>query len=131
MSLVQAIAVSDVPVADKRPAAEARPRAATPEVAPRRSPTMEALLGIERSVAGLRIVPALALVAALWWGQAVLIPVVLSIVISYALEPVIARLECRRVKRAIAVPLVLTMLLAGVIGGAYALRGEVVANPPT
>ena len=37
-----------------------------------------------------RILAALAVVGALWWGQAVWIPLVLSVLISYALEPVVA-----------------------------------------
>ena len=74
-----------------------------------------------------RIVPALAIVVALWWGQVVLIPVVLSVLISYALEPLIARLECWRVKRAFAVPLVLVALLAAAGLGAFALREEAIA----
>ncbi|HXI27787.1 MAG TPA: AI-2E family transporter, partial [Vicinamibacterales bacterium] len=74
-----------------------------------------------------RIVAALAVVAALWAGQAVLIPLVLSVLISYALEPLIARAECRGVPRALAVPVLLLALLAAGGSGAYVLRGEAVA----
>jgi predicted PurR-regulated permease PerM len=38
-------------------------------------------------IPALRVVPTLAVVAALWAGQIVLIPIVLSLLISYALEP--------------------------------------------
>ena len=49
-----------------------------------------------RSAASRKIVSALAIVAALWWGQAVLIPIVLSVLIGYALEPLVVRLiACR------------------------------------
>lgn len=74
-----------------------------------------------------RIVPALAIVAALWWGQAVLIPIVLSVLISYALEPAIAWLHARGLPRSIAVPVLITMLLGMGGGGAYLLRGEATA----
>ena len=45
---------------------------------------------MERSALPGRIVPALAIVVALWWGQVVLIPLVLSVLISDALEPFVA-----------------------------------------
>src|SRR5215831_7336977 len=48
---------------------------------------LHALLAIERSVSSVRIVPILAVIGALWWGQVVLIPIVLALLISYALEP--------------------------------------------
>jgi predicted PurR-regulated permease PerM len=74
-----------------------------------------------------RIIPALAVVAALWAGQAVLIPIVLSILISYALEPLVARLGRCYVPRALAVPILLTALLSAGGAGAYVLRGEAAA----
>ena len=48
------------------------------------------LAAAERLIPYVRILAALAIVAALWWGQAVWIPLVLSVLISYALEPVVA-----------------------------------------
>ena len=42
-----------------------------------------------------------------WWAQAVLIPIVCSVVVSYALEPFVARLQGLRVPRAAAVPVVI------------------------
>jgi predicted PurR-regulated permease PerM len=88
---------------------------------------VDALLAIGRSVSALPIVSGLAIVAALWWAQAVLIPVVVAVLVSYALEPLIAGLERWHVQRPFAAPLVLTMLLAAAATGAYALRGEAVA----
>jgi predicted PurR-regulated permease PerM len=73
------------------------------------------------------ILPALALTAALWWAQAVFIPIVVSLLISYALEPIVKRLESWHVRRAIAVPIIMCSLIAGAGGSAYALRGEAVA----
>src|SRR5580658_1338517 len=74
-----------------------------------------------------QIVSILAVVAILWWGQVVLIPIVLSILISYALEPLVVRLGACHLPRSIAVPVLLTMLLAGSGAGVYVLRGEAVA----
>jgi predicted PurR-regulated permease PerM len=56
-----------------------------------------------------------------------LIPIVLSILISYALEPLVARLEQWHVPRALAVPILLIALLGAGGAGAYGLRGEAVA----
>ncbi len=71
-----------------------------------------------------RIVPALAVVVAIWWAQAVLIPFVLSVLISYALEPLVKFLESHRIPRAAAVPVLLMTLLTVGGTGAYLLRGE-------
>jgi len=80
---------------------------------------------LERAVSLLRIVAILALLWALWWCQVVLIPLVLSVVFSYALEPLVARLESWHLRRSLGVPLVMLSTL-GLIGGTtYALRGEV------
>lgn len=82
------------------------------------------LVAAERLIPYVRILAALAVVATLWWGQAVWIPLVLSVLISYALEPVVAFLASHHLPRAIAVPLLLIVLLAVGGGGAYQLRGE-------
>jgi predicted PurR-regulated permease PerM len=74
-----------------------------------------------------QIIALLLIVGALWWAQAVAIPVVVALFVSYALEPVILRLESWRISRMVAVPLVLVALLALTGSGFYALRGEVVA----
>jgi predicted PurR-regulated permease PerM len=85
------------------------------------------LATIERSVSFVRIIPTLAVLGSLWWGQVVLIPIVLAILISYALEPAAARLEACRIPRAIAAPFVMVTLVMTVASVAYGLRTEVVA----
>lgn len=74
-----------------------------------------------------RIVPCLAVIAALWWAQVVLIPIVVGVLGSYALEPLVLLLERRRLPRALAVPLLLMVLTGAIGGGLYALRGEAVS----
>ena len=86
-----------------------------------------ALMAIERSAFGGRLLVALTIIAALWWAQVVLIPIVLSVLIAYALEPLVARLESCRLPRPVAVPVLLATLLAICGGGAYGLRGEAAA----
>ena len=74
----------------------------------------------------MRFVAAMVGVAVLWWAQALLIPVVLAILASYALEPAVKSLESIHVRRAFGVPLLLSVLLASATLGIYALRGEAV-----
>src|SRR5258708_16016164 len=74
-----------------------------------------------------RIIPTLAVVAALWAGQVLLIPIVLSILISYALEPLVSRLGRWHVPRALAAPILLIALLGALGAGAYVLQGEAAA----
>jgi predicted PurR-regulated permease PerM len=93
--------------------------------------SVDAEYPVEPDVAGSAwssaIVEALAILVMLWWAQAVLIPIVLSVLISYALEPLVARLGSWHVTRTFAVPLVMTMLLAVLGIGGYALSGETAA----
>jgi predicted PurR-regulated permease PerM len=88
-------------------------------------PAVPAIAGVEKPAAlSMRVVAGVALVAALWSGKIVLIPLVLSVLISYALEPLVARLNSWHVPRVLGVPLVLTTLLASGTAVAYGLRGE-------
>lgn len=81
--------------------------------------------GAETHAAGpTRLLAVVAVVGMLWWAQAVMIPLVLSMLISYALEPLVARLESWRLPRALGVPLVMTILLAAGVTGVYGLAGE-------
>ena len=72
----------------------------------------------------IRLVPALAVIVGLWWGQVVLIPLVLSVLVSYALEPFVSRLGSLHIARFLAVPLVLVALLTATGAGIYALQSE-------
>lgn len=91
-----------------------------------RHPLRETLYAIERVALSIRIVPLFLVVGALWWGQAFIIPIVVSVLVSYALEPAVALLEHCRAPRALAVPLLLLILVGGVGLATYELRGEAV-----
>ncbi len=82
---------------------------------------------IERAANALPIVAGLLLVGALWWAQILLIPVVLSVLTAYALEPVVARLVSWHVRRSLAVPIVILAVVAGLGLTAYGLSGEAAA----
>jgi len=61
----------------------------------------------------------------LWFLRAaktLLIPIALAVLISYALEPVVAWLEQRRLHRGVASGVVLLALLGAVAGTGYAFR---------
>jgi predicted PurR-regulated permease PerM len=71
--------------------------------------------------------------AGLWFAQAILIPMVLAVFISYALDPFQRRLVKWRVPPALAAALLLGTIVAAVGGGAFVLRnqmGEFVAELP-
>ena len=72
----------------------------------------------------LTILAALAIVLTLQYAQAMIIPIVLGILISYALEPIVAWFERRRIPRALSAAVVLVTLVAS--GGwlLYSLRSQ-------
>jgi predicted PurR-regulated permease PerM len=76
---------------------------------------------------GITVIAALLVVAALRIGQAVFIPVAIGILTSYALEPVVARVDRLRVPRAISAGLVLLAILGLVGTMAYTMSGRFTA----
>jgi predicted PurR-regulated permease PerM len=104
---------------------------AEPALVPPSSPAAGATADLSTGVTperrpAIRLVPALAVIAALWWGQVVFIPIVLSVLVSYALEPFVSRLSSFHIARPIAVPLLLVTLLGGASAGIYSLRSQAV-----
>jgi predicted PurR-regulated permease PerM len=80
--------------------------------------------GLDRWAKSTRIVAVCALLAAVWWAQAILVPLVLSVLLSYALEPLVVRLGAWHLPRRVVVPVLLALLLAIASGVIYGLRGE-------
>lgn len=76
---------------------------------------------------GIWVVAALVLVFALQYAQAFLIPIVLAILISYALDPIVQALARLRIPRAIAAALVVLSLAAAVAATGYTLRDQAAA----
>jgi predicted PurR-regulated permease PerM len=75
----------------------------------------------------LTVIAGTAAMYVLWWAQEVFIPIVLSVLISYALEPAVLWLTRLRLPRALASALVVAAL-SGVIGyGMYSLYDEAAA----
>jgi predicted PurR-regulated permease PerM len=77
-----------------------------------------------RSLA-LTILAVLAIIAVIHYAQQVLIPVVLGVLISYALDPVVTLVGRLRVPRPLASAIVLLAVVGGLGVLAYSLRGEV------
>jgi predicted PurR-regulated permease PerM len=75
----------------------------------------------------LRLLTVVLTVGVLWLAQDVVVPLVVSLLVSYALEPAVARLEAWHVRRVVGVPILIAALIASVLGGAYAIRGEATA----
>jgi len=78
-------------------------------------------MAIDVRSTSLTVLATAAAVGLLWWAQAVFVPVLLSILISYALEPFVVFLERCRIPRMLGVFVVLISVVAGVGYGMYAL----------
>ena len=85
-------------------------------------PPMKSVVDVRS--AALTILAVLAVVLVLQYAQGVIIPIVIGLLISYALDPLVAWMARRRVPRPIAAALVLSILTGG--GGymLYSLRSE-------
>lgn len=75
----------------------------------------------------LTILAVLASIAALKFAEVILIPIVLGVLISYALDPLVTVLARARVPRSLGATLLVTMLFAGLFVGGYALRDDATA----
>jgi predicted PurR-regulated permease PerM len=71
-----------------------------------------------------RLMSLAVLCAALYWGQAVLVPLVLAALLTFLLSPLVTRLDRLRVPRVVGVLLVMTFV-GGIIGGlGYVVAGQ-------
>jgi len=74
--------------------------------------------------AALAVLALVATVLVLQYAQSMIIPIVLAVLISYALEPIVARLVAWRIPRSIAAAVVLLALTAAGAAMIYSLRTE-------
>jgi len=68
-----------------------------------------------------------AMVLILRYAQAVIVPIILAVLIGYALDPLVTKLCALHIPRPIASFLVILAVLIGLGGGAYQLRGHAAA----
>jgi len=101
---------------------EPAPPPASPDDAADQQATIRVPLDIRS--AALTIIAALGLILVLQYAQAMLIPIVLSILISYALDPLVTRLERLRIPRPLAAGVLLVGLVAVSATIIYELRFE-------
>ena len=94
--------------------------AAVPEEAAIRMP-------VDIRSAALTVLAVLAIILVLQYAQAMIIPIVLAVLISYALEPIIAWLERRHVPRPLGAAVVLLSLVGGGGWMIYGLRSQATA----
>jgi predicted PurR-regulated permease PerM len=66
----------------------------------------------------------LAVIAALQWGQSLLIPVVIGVLLAYALEPPVSLLARASIPRSAGAAVVLLLFVGLLAGGAYSLSGQ-------
>ena len=62
--------------------------------------------------------------AALYWGQAVLVPLVLAALLTFLLSPLVTRLDRLRVPRVVGVLLVMTLVGVAIGGLGYVVAGQ-------
>ena len=79
-----------------------------------------------RSVA-LVVIAAASAVGLLYWAREVFIPIVLSVLISYALEPIVELLIRARLPRVIAAAIVMLLFSGGLFSAGYALSDDAMA----
>ena len=106
-----------------QPVLESPPEAVPPEL----RPEPERLLlhmPVDVRSASLVVLAVLAAVFALRWGQAVFIPLMLSLLLTYALSPLVDRLHRLRLPRWIGAALILVGLFGGVGWTGYSLSGS-------
>ena len=72
----------------------------------------------------LTLLTSIALVVALQWSQPVLIPVVIGVLLAYALEPFVTTLARAKVPRSVGAGIVLLLFVGILGGGVYGLSGQ-------
>ena len=77
-----------------------------------------------RNVA-LLIISTIAVIFALDWAQSFIITILLGVLLAYALNPLVTRLERIKVHRIIGSSFIIIALIAGIIFSGYALRSQV------
>ena len=103
------------------------PSAANPQSAVRNRQSEEPLalrMPVDIRSVALTVLTGLAIVLALQYAQAMIIPIVLGVLISYALEPIVAWIERRRVPRPVGAAVVLVALVASSGWLLYSLRTQ-------
>lgn len=95
--------------------------------APEPEPETTAPIDVKLRSVALVVIASAAGIGLLYWAREVFIPVVLSVLISYALEPAVALVMRVRLPRVIAAALVMLLFTGGVLYTGYALSDDAAA----
>ena len=98
-------------------AEEATNPAPTPSPAPLHMP-------VDIRSLSLAVLAALATLFTLSWARAIVVPLLLGLMLSYALTPIVNRMVSWRIPRAVAAALVLTSIIGALGWGGWSLRDE-------
>ena len=111
----------DLPLTSPRPADELEPAEA---VAPRDPERVLLHMPVDVRSVSLAILAALGVLFAMHWASAVLIPLMLGVMVNYALSPVVDQLERHRVPRAVGAALLLLAIVGSVGWTTYSLSDD-------
>ena len=92
--------------------------------APEPEPQTTAPVDVKLRSVALVVIAAASAVALLYWAREVFIPIVLSVLISYALEPIVELLIRARLPRVLAAALVMVVFTGGMFYSGYALSDD-------
>src|SRR5258706_16293247 len=81
-------------------------------------------LRARRANPALAVIAVIALIAALYFGRAFFVPLLIGILASYSLRPLVDGLQAVRIPRVVAAALVLAVLVGGLSWVAYSLSDE-------
>lgn len=95
--------------------------------APDPEPETTAPIDVKLRSVALVVIAAAAAIALLYWAREVFIPIVLSVLISYALEPVVVLLIRTHLPRVLAAALVIVSFTGGLLYAGYALSDDAMA----
>ena len=105
-------------------AREREPKAATADDEPQR---LLLHMPVDVRSASLAVLATLASLFALQWARSVVLPILFGVMLSYALTPVVNRLESWRIPRAAGAAVLLAGLFAALLWGAWSLSDQVAA----
>jgi predicted PurR-regulated permease PerM len=110
---------------EARPTPESEPATVFPEPAPNESDVMRGVPVNQRSTA-LWVIAVIVSLAALRFASAVFVPLVVGVMLSYALTPLVNQMVRLYIPRVLAAAILLTGIVGGTVGIAYSLSDDAV-----
>lgn len=95
--------------------------------APDPEPETTAPIDVKLRSVALVVIASAAAIALLYWAREVFIPIVLSVLLSYALEPLVTLMMRIHLPRVLAAAIVMVLFTGGLLSGGYALSDDAMA----